>query len=134
MIIDSQKKQSLTQGLEKYNRNSRTSNHSQRNSNFSTQGLPLFKMSPNNASIQFKKYLQDTKNVFYEDRPEAIALEIINKVKPISFMGFGILLLLLIPFYFITPYEGICPGNASCGVFINCHNGYELKDNKCYIS
>lgn len=37
--------------------------------------------------------------------------------------------------YQIKPYEGKCPENASCKVYVRCHPGYEYdeKKNECIV-
>ena len=53
---------------------------------------------------------------------------------PLSFKILGILIAIAAILSFIQPFKGNCPVNADCGVYIHCHRGFILKENRCVIS
>jgi hypothetical protein len=79
-------------------------------------------------------YLNDTKNVFYEERDEAKLLGFYQMIKPLVNKIFIFLFLAWTILFFVRPYNGLCPLYADCGVYIHCHQGYVLRDNKCIVS
>lgn len=85
--------------------------------------------------LQFIKYLDSTENVFYENRRNARTLKIIDDAKPLLIFSFLFLLLTYYLLSLVNPYDGVCPHNAECGVYIHCHPGYQLSPtNLCEIS
>ena len=61
---------------------------------------------------QYAMYLNDTKNVFYEEREEAKFLKAVDTIKPLlNYIGLFLLSFWFILF-FITPHEGPCPNHA----------------------
>lgn len=85
---------------------------------------------------QFKKYMMEANNVFYENRPELKQLENIRSYK---WGLIGLWAFLAITYFLIgrlSAYEGVCPLNARCGVFIRCTEmfDYDSESNTCELS
>lgn len=121
--------------LDRYSRKpSKNSNTNALNRNTSVSRNAHFSMKPANSTKQFKKYLLNTENVFYEDSSHYLRLQQIKTVMPILAKIFAGLFVFFCLLSCIEPYDGYCPTNADCGVYIHCHRGYELKDKKCLIS
>ena len=92
-------------------------------------GLDKYKKdsSKQSSTEQFKKYLIDANNVFYDDRDSLKHLtETKQKLKYLVPIWF---ILALVYFFVnrIKPFEGYCPPNATCKVFKRCNPGYELS-------
>lgn len=90
------------------------------------------KASPN----QFKKYMLEANNVFYENRPELKNLE---ELKTLRWTLVLIWLLLAFSYFLVgrlEAYSGICPKNARCGVFIHCAEFFEYDptSHSCILS
>ena len=84
---------------------------------------------------QYRIYLDDTENIFYENSFNAKMLSIISAIRPTLMIIFAILLVTFITVHKIEGYEPFCPPNADCGVYIHCHPGFELtSQNECVIS
>lgn len=60
----------------------------------------------------------------------------LNSLKIFTMIAFAFLLVTYLFIMKIKPYSGVCPNNASCGVFIHCNPGYDLAtDGKsCVVS
>lgn len=78
-------------------------------------------MAPKN---QFKQYLSDINNVFYDQRESLRLLHLYHNIKWVAGMLWAIMFIIFISLYFIGPFEGECPHNAECGVFVHCYNGF----------
>ena len=109
--------------------NSRTINNSfGRNANQIKQSqggaLNRFKrktLATGNAPAgQFKKYMLEANNIFYQNRPEKRKLEQMNQLKWLLIF----IWIALASSYFlvnrIKPFQGECPPQARCGVFVHC--------------
>jgi hypothetical protein len=69
---------------------------------------------------QFKKYMLEANNVFYENRPEVKTKE---DLKFCRCALLSIWLFLAVSYFLvgrISAYEGQCPPGARCGVFVHC--------------
>ncbi len=92
-------------------------------------------LTKKSSSEQFKKYLIDANNVFFEDRDSLKQLiETKRKLKYLVSIWF---VLALIYFFLnrIKPFSGYCPPNATCRVFKRCNPGYELSEDgrSCHV-
>lgn len=58
----------------------------------------------------------------------------IKAARPIFLKWFLVLFILYYILSYVQPFQEYCPANASCGVYINCHPGYELKGDFCKIT
>lgn len=112
-------------------RKSSLNNYSKISSQSTISSYTPYKRAPSN---QFKRYLDDSENIFWENSFEVRRLKLLRYVK-YSLLA---LLFFLITTYFligrIQPWpEGECPAHASCGVFIHCNRGFVLDGNRCVI-
>ena len=73
---------------------------------------------------QFKRYLSDINNVFYEERSAVKQLHIYNSCKLAAGCLWIFLFLSYMAIYFIEPFDKPCPKNAKCGVFVHCFEGF----------
>lgn len=55
-------------------------------------------------------------------------------LRPLLNKMFTILFLAWLLLYFVKPFDGICPMNAECGVYVHCVQGFELRDGRCIVS
>lgn len=53
-----------------------------------------------------------------------------NTLKLITGAIWAILFVIYLGVSLVQPFEGVCPENASCGVFVHCHNGFEYDSEK----
>ena len=113
-------------GLNKYQKGT---NSTQFRSAF-TQASP-YQRAPAN---QFKKYLDDSDNVFWENSKTVRNLKILRFIK---YSLLALFLVLVLSYFLIGRIhsypEGRCPHNADCGVFVRCWKGYILENNHCVI-
>lgn len=79
-------------------------------------------------------FIDDNENVFYEDSFDIKLLATIQFIRPFLLFTTGLLLLTYYLLLKVEKYEGHCPMHAECGVFIHCHQGYELIDSRCEVS
>lgn len=85
---------------------------------------------------QYQKYMIEANNVFYEDRWE---LKELQRLKQWKWSLFVIWLVFASTYYLvgrITPYEGVCPPKATCGVFVHCPDlfQYDTEKDLCVLS
>ena len=85
---------------------------------------------------QYQKYMIEANNVFYEDRWE---LKKLQRLKQWKWSLFVIWLVFASTYYLvgrITPYEGVCPPKATCGVFVHCPDlfQYDTEKDLCVLS
>ena len=85
-------------------------------------------------SNQFKKYLDDDQNVFWENSTT------VKKLRFCRYLKYFLCLLFLgmtLTYFLIGTIQsyptGQCPSNATCGVFVHCNKGYILQDKRCII-
>ena len=84
---------------------------------------------------QYKMYLNDTENIFYENRFNAKILLIIQTIRPALMVIFAILLITFFIVHKVEGYKRVCPSNADCGVYIHRHPGFELNSaHECDVS
>jgi len=69
---------------------------------------------------QFKKYILEASNVFYEDREQLHRLSRIVMTRNILLILWLILGSSYLIIRAISPYNGKCPRGAECGVFVRC--------------
>lgn len=93
--------------------------------------LNFYQRAPEN---QFKKYLDDSDNVFWENSTTVRHLKILRFAKYSLLALFFLLTLTYFLIGRINEYpKEQCPHNAECGVFVKCKKGYILENNNCVI-
>jgi hypothetical protein len=85
---------------------------------------------------QYKKYMLEANNIFFENRPE---LKKIEDLKAARWFLITLWVVLALTYFLVgrlTPFEGICPAHARCGVFVHCAEFYEYDGdaNTCVLS
>ena len=113
-------------GLSKYQKSTVSTNY---RSNFTN--VSRYQRAPAN---QFKKYLDDSSNVFWENSSTVRNMKILRFAK----YSLCVLLLVLVFSYFLVGRikafpKDLCPPGAECGVFVRCKKGYILDNNYCVI-
>lgn len=116
-------------GLSALNKYQKSTANAQYRSN-----LPQVNRYQRAPANQFRKYLDDSDNVFWENSST------VRNLKMLRFAKYSLLALLfvLVVSYFLIgrinsyPKER-CPHNAECGVFVKCRKGYILDNNNCVI-
>ena len=79
---------------------------------------------------QYKKYMSDVNNVFYEERESLKQLKFYNNVKWVSGLFWLFLFVSYSSLFFVEPRSEKCPANAKCGAFVDCYNGFEFNSTK----
>ena len=90
----------------------------------------------NISTNQFKKYMLEANNVFYENRPEIKKIETLQNLRLLLIILWTFLALSYFSIGRIQGFDGVCPPNARCGVFIHCAHFYEYdgSTNSCVLS